>query len=75
MTVKTLQDFVTEYGAEAGPKMYRTLRSRAAYKGVCTRRRHQIETLTDRPYRLRRKRTAAASGQATLPFEDAATVG
>lgn len=75
MTVKTLQDFVTEYGPDAGPKLYRTLRSRAAYKGVCTRRRRPIETLTGRPCRLRRRGPVAATGQADLPFPDPAPAG
>lgn len=69
--MKTLQDYVTVYGPEAGPKLYKTLRSRAAYKGVSTRRRHQIELLTGRPFRLRRKASVAV-GQARLPLTDPA---
>jgi hypothetical protein len=67
--MRTLQDYVATYGPEAGPKIYRTIKSRAAYKGVSTRRRHRIEALTGRPYRTRR-RPAPASGvcQALLPL-------
>jgi hypothetical protein len=61
--LKTLRDYVTAYGPEAGPKLYRTLGSRAAYEGVSTRRRHQIEALTGRPYRLRRPQAQAAAVQ------------
>lgn len=69
--MQSLQDYVSVYGPEAGPKLYKTLRSRAAYKGVSTRRRHQIEALTGRPFRVRR-RPAAVSGQARLPLTDPA---
>ena len=63
--MKTLQDYVTAYGPEAGPKLFHTVKSRAAYKGVSTRRRHRIEALTGRPYRLRRKPSAASPARQT----------
>ena len=69
--MKTLQDYVAAYGPEAGPKMFHLVRSRAAYKGVSTRRRHAIESLTGRPYRVRRPaapQTAPAERQALLPL-------
>jgi hypothetical protein len=71
--MRTLQDYVTTYGPEAGPKLYHTLRSRAAYKGVSTRRRHRIEELTGRPFRVRRRNRAPAA-QALLPLTDPAPV-
>ena len=49
-----LQAYIEKYGPEAGPKLHRALKSRAAYKGVSTRRRRQIEAMTGRPYRVRR---------------------
>lgn len=70
---QTLRKLIDQYGPEAGPKLYRILKSRAAYKGVSTRRRHQIEHLTGRPYRVRRK--AAGSGQLTLPLSGPAAAG
>lgn len=66
---QTLQRYIDQYGPEAGPKLFHILRSRAAYKGVSTRRRHRIADLTGRPYRVRRK--AVASGQLTLPLPPA----
>jgi hypothetical protein len=65
--MRTLQDYVAAYGQDAGAKLYRTIRSRAAYKGVSTRRRHQIEALTGRPYRVRRRKV---SGPILLPLRD-----
>ena len=64
--MSTLQACIDSYGPEAGPKLYRALKSRAAYKGVSTRRRRQIEALTGRPYRVRR--AAAATAAPTLPL-------
>lgn len=61
-----LQGYIERYGTEAGPKLYRALKSRAAYKGVSTRRRRQIEALTGRPYRVRRR--AAISEGPMLPL-------
>jgi hypothetical protein len=68
--VNTLQGFIDQFGPVAGTKMYRAVRSRAAYKGVCTRRRRRIETLTGRAYRPGRK-SLPANGQHLLPLGDA----
>jgi hypothetical protein len=65
--VTALENYVTQYGPEAGPKIYQAIRSRAAYKGASTRRRRRIAALTGRPYRLRRK-SSPAKGQGTLPL-------
>jgi hypothetical protein len=62
-----LQRYIDKFGPEAGPKIHHAVRSRAAYKGVSTRRRHRIEVLTGRPYRLRRK-SLAAKDQGLLPL-------
>jgi hypothetical protein len=71
--VRTLQDYVTAFGPEAGPKLFHTLRSRAAYKGVSTRRRHQIEAMTGRPFRTRRRLAAKrVQAQGVLPLADLA---
>lgn len=64
--MRTLADYVAAYGLDAGPKMFHTIRSRAAYKGVSTRRRHRIEALTGRPYRLRRKAVPATGPRQTM---------
>ena len=69
----TLKKYIDQYGPEVGPKLDRILRSRAAYKGVSTRRRHQIERLTGRAYRVRRQ--AAAPGQLTLPLPEPTEAG
>jgi hypothetical protein len=65
--VTTLQGYIAQYGPEAGPKIYHAVRSRAAYKGVSTRRRRRIAALTGRPYRLRRK-SSPAKDQGMLPL-------
>ena len=67
--VSTLQAYIERYGPEAGPKLHRALRSRAAYKGVSTRRRRQIEALTGRPYRVRRAAVATATPALPLTAE------
>ncbi len=67
MIVSTLQACIEKYGPEAGPKLHRALKSRAAYKGVSTRRRRQIEALTGTPYRVRRN--AAAPTTPALALE------
>lgn len=64
--VSTLQACIERYGPEAGPKLHRALKSRAAYKGVSTRRRRQIEAMTGRSYRVRRRE--ATSAALTLPL-------
>jgi hypothetical protein len=69
-TVTTLERYIENYGPEVGPKIHHVMRSRAAYKGVSTRRRHQIEALTGRPYRVRRRATPA-TGQGLLPLAPA----
>src|SRR5215218_10098283 len=69
-TVTTLERYIENYGPEVGPKIHHVMRSRAAYKGVSTRRRHRIEALTGRPYRVRRRPTPAA-GQGLLPLAPA----
>jgi hypothetical protein len=71
--VSTLQRYIDRFGPEAGPKIHRAVRSRAAYKGVSTRRRHRIEELTGKPYRLRRK-ASAARWQGLLPLAEPAAV-
>ncbi len=72
--VNTLQGYIERYGPEAGPKLHRALKSRAAYKGVSTRRRRQIEALTGRPFRVRRHAPRPTSP--TLPMmTEPATVG
>jgi hypothetical protein len=58
--VEKLQHYIDCYGPEAGPKLYRILRSRAAYKGVSTRRRRQLQALTGQPLRARRRPRAMA---------------
>jgi hypothetical protein len=68
--VSILQRYIDAFGPEAGPKIHQAVKSRAAYKGVSTRRRHRIEALTGRPYRLRR-RAPAARGQGLLPLAPA----
>jgi hypothetical protein len=72
--MKTLQDYVAVYGPLAGPKLFKTLRSRAAYKGVSTRRRHQIEAITGTPFR-RSRRSRSEANQARLPLGDSTPVG
>ena len=62
-----LENYVAQYGPEAGPKIYRAARSRAAYKGASTRRRRRIAALTGRPHRVRRKSTPAKD-QGMLPL-------
>jgi hypothetical protein len=69
--VSSLQRYIETFGPEAGPKIHHAIRSRAAYKGVSTRRRHRIEELTGHPYRLRR-RSSAARGQGVLPLTEPA---
>ena len=66
MIVSTLQACIEQFGPEAGPKLHRALKSRSAYNGVSTRRRRQIEALTGRTYRVRRR--AATSAAQTLPL-------
>ena len=72
--MKTLADYIAGYGPEAGPKIYRVLKSRAAYKGVSTRRRHRIEALTglSRSCSIwRRTRGARSRGSRSLkPIRD-----
>ena len=46
-----LQRHVEAYGPVAGAKIYHMLKSRAAYKGVSTRRRHQVAAATGVPSR------------------------
>ena len=65
--MNTLQGYIEKFGPEAGPKIYHITKSRAAYKGVSTKRRHRIEALTGRPYRPRRK-SSPAKGQGQLPL-------
>jgi len=68
--MRARQDFVEKYGAVAGPMIERVLRSRAAYKGVSTRRRHLIEALNGpKPMRGRRAGTGDRR-QPLLPFTD-----
>jgi hypothetical protein len=67
--VSALQRYIETFGPEAGPKIQQAVRSRAAYKGVSTKRRHRIEALTGRPYRLRRK-SSATKGQGLLPLAE-----
>ena len=67
--MSTLEAYIERYGPEAGPKLHRALRSRAAYKGVSTRRRRQIEALTGRPYRVRRASVAKATPALPLTAE------
>lgn len=62
-----LENYVAQYGPEAGPKIYRAARSRAAYKGASTRRRRRIASLTGRPYRVRSK-SSPAKDQGVLPL-------
>ena len=69
--MSTLERYVATFGPEAGPKIHRVVLSRAAYKGVSTKRRQRIETLTGRPYRLRRKSTVAKN-QGFLPLAEPA---
>ena len=64
-----LQAYIDRYGPEAGPKLHRALKSRAAYKGVSTRRRRQIEVLTGKPYRVRRAGAATATSAPLLAPE------
>ena len=72
--VSKLQACIERYGPEAGPKLHRALKSRAAYKGVSTRRRRQIEAMTGRPYRVRRH--AGTEASPTLPLmPEPATIG
>jgi hypothetical protein len=69
--VSALQRYIETFGPEAGPKIQQAVRSRAAYKGVSTKRRHRIEALTGRPYRLRRKSLATkGKGQGLLPLAE-----
>jgi hypothetical protein len=70
---KALQKYIDRYGAEAGPKLFHILKSRAGHKGVRTRLRHQIEHLTGRPHHVRRK--PEAPGQLTLPLAEPIAVG
>src|SRR3954452_13999257 len=74
ITVTTRERYIESYGPEVGPKIHHVMRSRAAYKGVSTRRRHQIEALTGRPYRVRRRSTTA-TGQGLPPLAPAEPSG
>ena len=58
--MENLQTYLDRYGPEAGPKLYHVLRSRAAYKGVSTRRRRRLEALTGKPLRPRRRPSPTA---------------
>ena len=56
---------VETYGTVAGAKIYHMLKSRAAYKGVGTRRRRRIAAITGVPVRSPRRRDAV---QRLLPM-------
>jgi len=71
--VNTVEGYIAKFGAEAGPKIYHIVRSRAAYKGASTKRRHRIEALTGKPYRARRTSRPSPS-QGLLPLAEPATV-
>ena len=49
-----LDSYVARYGPDAGPKLYRTVQSRAAYIGASARRARIIEELTGKATRVRR---------------------
>ncbi len=46
--MRKLQSYVSKYGPEVGPKLYRTLQSQAAHAGVGARLRRKIEALRER---------------------------
>lgn len=52
--MNTVQGYIEKFGPVVGPKLFHLEKSRAAYKGVSTRRRRQIEAITGRPFRKRR---------------------
>ena len=54
MAASKLQGYVEKYGPAAGPKLYHSLQSRAAYIGANSRRRRTIARLTGNPTRTKR---------------------
>jgi hypothetical protein len=51
--MNTVQGYIDRFGPIVGPKLFHLERSRAAYKGVSTRRRRRIEAITGKPFRKR----------------------
>lgn len=66
--MSVLERYVDQFGPVVGPKLIHLEKSRAAYKGVCTRRRSQIEQLTGKP--MRRRRPSPARAEATPLFPE-----
>jgi hypothetical protein len=64
-----LQEYITQFGPEAGRSLYHIYRSRAAHKGVSTKRRLLLEELTGRRFRNRRK-SVEERGQLLLPLTE-----
>lgn len=52
--MNTVQGYIDRFGPVVGPKLFHLEKSRAAYKGVSTRRRRQIEAITGKPWRSRK---------------------
>ncbi len=69
--MKTIQGYVDRFGPVVGPKLFHIEKSRAAYKGVSTRRRRQIEAITGKPWR-RRKPTSRPASEALPLFPEPA---
>ena len=71
--MKIMQGYIDRFGPVFGPKLYELARSRAAHKGVSTRRRREIEELIGRRFRDRRPVEAR---EEHLPlFPEPATAG
>lgn len=54
--MSVLQRYIDQFGPVVGPKLLHLEKSRAAYKGVSTRRRSRIEEVTGKPFRRRKPR-------------------
>lgn len=46
--IRRLENFVSKYGPEAGPKLFHALQSQAAHAGVSARLRKKIDVLEGR---------------------------
>ncbi len=66
--MSTLERYIDQFGPVVGPKVLHLEKSRAAYKGVSTRRRSQIELVTGKPFRKRKPTIRPVSSPDSMPL-------
>jgi len=73
--MSTLQRYINQFGPVVGPRLLHLEKSRAAYKGVSTRRRSRIEEVTGKPFRKRKPTVRPIVTEAPMPLFPETEVG